>query len=50
MKNIDEKLKEKMEKALISGNKEKAVKLSQKLDKQIVEVQKILNCKLIQTK
>lgn len=39
---IDESLKEKMIQALLSGNKDEALKLSQELDKQITEAQKLL--------
>lgn len=39
---IDESLKERMEKALLSDNKDEAVRLSQELDKQITEAQKLL--------
>jgi hypothetical protein len=37
---VDETLKETMTKAFLNGDKENAVKLSQELDKQIVEEQK----------
>jgi hypothetical protein len=37
---IDEVLKKNMTEAFLSGDKENAVKLSQELDKQIVEEQK----------
>ncbi len=50
MAGIDEKLKEKMEEALLKGNKDEAVKLSQELDKQIVKKQKSLNCKAVKNK
>lgn len=39
---IDESLKEKMIQALLSDNKDEAVRLSQELDKQITEAQKLL--------
>lgn len=39
---IDESSQERMEKALLSDNKDEAVRLSQELDKQITEAQKLL--------
>jgi hypothetical protein len=40
MQMIDETLREQMIEAFLDGDKDKAVKLSQELDKQIVEEQK----------
>jgi len=43
MKDIDEMLKRNMEEALLVGDKDKALKLSQELDPQVVEAQRLLN-------